>query len=40
MSLTALRTAQSQAGAQFHPDGYPLRFGQGIPVLETNEPRE
>ncbi len=28
MSLNALRNAQIQAGAQFHPDGYPLTFGQ------------
>jgi folate-binding protein YgfZ len=38
MSLTALRTAQLQAGAQFHPDGYPLRFGQEPPppaLLDT-----
>ncbi|MEN9217081.1 MAG: hypothetical protein Q6K90_07145 [Gloeomargarita sp. HHBFW_bins_162] len=27
MSLPALREVQRQAGAQFHPDGYPIRFG-------------
>ncbi|MEN9213682.1 MAG: hypothetical protein Q6J44_03150 [Gloeomargarita sp. DG02_4_bins_56] len=28
MSFPALREVQRQAGAQFHADGYPLRFGQ------------
>jgi folate-binding protein YgfZ len=38
MSLNALRDAQIQTGAQFHPDGYPLTFGQEratLGVLDT-----
>jgi folate-binding protein YgfZ len=30
MTLAELRQAQVQAGAQFHPDGYPLTFGREV----------